>query len=400
MAMQNGGWYGGQQFWNGVLGKVGQIINPNQIGHALGGGAAQGAQHVASMFNQPPPPPPPLPQQQKKPGVNQPVSMVPNQSKSQPTIPSAHQTYVTGTPEWAKPAISRASTQYNVPTAVLSGVIKQESHFNTKAVSSSGAIGLAQFMPDTAKALGINPNDPMQAIEGAAKYLKSNFDAFGSWEKSLAAYNAGPNAVAKYGGVPPFSETKNYVNSIMKDVSSVTNPSTPSSTPNAYQLTHESDSEIDPQIAKDEAGFAANEKTLKTLNDQTKSIDAVEKQYNEKMDQPIDPNSPLTMRQFMSYLMNRPPSQGGQTPTWVSGGLTGEEKQLASAQPKESDYVKEATDYLQGKGSLPAWAKGTALEKYGQTQEQQPSTVPSVLGGPQEKQRKKKQTETGVSVYA
>jgi soluble lytic murein transglycosylase-like protein len=80
--------------------------------------------------------------------------------------------------------------------------------------SSSGAIGLMQFMPDTAKGLGIDPTDPNQSIDGAAQYLSSLYKQFGDWKLAVAAYNAGEGNVRKYGGIPPFQETQNYVKKI------------------------------------------------------------------------------------------------------------------------------------------------------------------------------------------
>lgn len=82
-------------------------------------------------------------------------------------------------------------------------------------VSPKGARGWGQLMPATAKSLGVNPDDPYQNIEGAARYLKQQYDHFGSWRLALAAYNAGPNAVAEYGDVPPYRETTQYVHNIL-----------------------------------------------------------------------------------------------------------------------------------------------------------------------------------------
>jgi peptidoglycan DL-endopeptidase CwlO len=94
-------------------------------------------------------------------------------------------------------------------------VASQESNFNSQAVSPAGAQGLMQFMPATAKGLGVNALDPASAINGAAKYLSSLTQQFGSTELALAAYNAGPGTVSRYGGIPPYSETQNYVRAVM-----------------------------------------------------------------------------------------------------------------------------------------------------------------------------------------
>jgi soluble lytic murein transglycosylase-like protein len=113
--------------------------------------------------------------------------------------------------------ITAAATKYGIDPALLKGLIRQESNFDASAQSSAGAQGLTQLMPGTAAGLGVtDPTDPAQAIDGGAKYLKQQLDRFGGDpSKALAAYNAGPGAVAKYGGVPPYAETQNYVTKVL-----------------------------------------------------------------------------------------------------------------------------------------------------------------------------------------
>jgi len=102
--------------------------------------------------------------------------------------------------------------RHGISPALLAAVARAESSLNPRAVSPAGAQGLMQLMPGTARELGVrDPFHPAQAIEGAARYLSAQLHRFGSVEKALAAYNAGPGNVLKYQGVPPFSETEKYI---------------------------------------------------------------------------------------------------------------------------------------------------------------------------------------------
>lgn len=94
-------------------------------------------------------------------------------------------------------------------------LVQAESSFNPNAGSSAGAIGLAQLMPGTAAELGVDPYDPEQNLRGGARYLKQQLDRFGDPALALAAYNAGPGAVEKFGGIPPYAETQGYVQKIL-----------------------------------------------------------------------------------------------------------------------------------------------------------------------------------------
>jgi soluble lytic murein transglycosylase-like protein len=120
------------------------------------------------------------------------------------------------TPPHIKILIEKAAQDNNVDSKLLDALIQAESDYKPDTRSSAGAMGLAQLMPDTAKSLGItNPFDPYQSVNGGAKYLRQMLDKFGSVELALAAYNAGPGAVNRHGGIPPYRETQNYVKKIM-----------------------------------------------------------------------------------------------------------------------------------------------------------------------------------------
>jgi soluble lytic murein transglycosylase-like protein len=112
--------------------------------------------------------------------------------------------------------ITAAAKKHGIDPALLAGLVKQESGFKADAGSPAGARGLTQLMPSTAAGLGVtNVLDPVQSLDGGAKYLRAQLDAFGGdVSRALAAYNAGPGAVKRYGGVPPYAETQNYVRAV------------------------------------------------------------------------------------------------------------------------------------------------------------------------------------------
>lgn len=112
--------------------------------------------------------------------------------------------------------IKEAAARYQVDPRLVAAVAQTESGGNQEAVSPAGAVGVMQLMPETAAGLGVNPYDKRQNIEGGAKYLRQMMDTFcGDVQKAVAAYNAGPQAVKEYNGIPPYRETQDYVNKVL-----------------------------------------------------------------------------------------------------------------------------------------------------------------------------------------
>ena len=125
-------------------------------------------------------------------------------------------------PQQYATALTQAAAAANISPALLAALVWQESRWNPQAISRKGAMGLAQLMPATARGLGVNPADPIANLNGGARYLRQLLDQFdGDVEKALAAYNAGPGRVRNAGGVPAIAETRAYVMSIVRRVSSV-----------------------------------------------------------------------------------------------------------------------------------------------------------------------------------
>ena len=120
-------------------------------------------------------------------------------------------------PEQIQKLVGANAAQFGVDPALIKAIIANESGFNANATSSVGAQGLMQLMPGTASGLGVtNAYDPAQNVWGGTKYIKGLLDRFnGDPKLAVAAYNAGPGAVEKYNGVPPYAETQNYVQNVL-----------------------------------------------------------------------------------------------------------------------------------------------------------------------------------------
>jgi soluble lytic murein transglycosylase-like protein len=130
--------------------------------------------------------------------------------------PQADATRVPRAPEDYDLLITETALRYGVPVALVKAVVAAESRFNANAVSTKGAQGLMQLMPGTADMLGVgDPFEPKENVSGGVRYLRQLLDRFGDPIWAVAAYNAGPEAVDKHGGIPPYPETQQYVQRVM-----------------------------------------------------------------------------------------------------------------------------------------------------------------------------------------
>jgi soluble lytic murein transglycosylase-like protein len=118
------------------------------------------------------------------------------------------------------PAVERIAAEQALPPELIHSVIKVESNYNPSAVSPKGAMGIMQLVPETARRFGVSDAfNPVENIQGGARYLKYLLDLYhGNYPLALAAYNAGEAAVARHGGIPPYAETRNYVDGVRKEL--------------------------------------------------------------------------------------------------------------------------------------------------------------------------------------
>lgn len=161
--------------------------------------------------------------------LNRPPAIEPEQPTVQPTISTSNapvrmprgraeieaMIVDVGSQYISHPALRRVGMSGSEWIMFFRANIAIESAFNPNAVSQVGAIGLGQLMPGTARTLGVDPNNPVQNLHGSARYLLTQMERFGSPELALAAYNAGPEAVAEYSGIPPYRETIGHVQKVM-----------------------------------------------------------------------------------------------------------------------------------------------------------------------------------------
>jgi soluble lytic murein transglycosylase-like protein len=149
------------------------------------------------------------------------AQQVPGQQTSAISVSAASGTTAGATTDFES-EINAAATSNGIDPALLKGLVQQESGFDPNARSGAGAVGLTQLMPATAAGLGVtDATDPVQSLQAGARYLRQQLDRFGGDERlALAAYNAGPGAVSKYGGVPPYAETQSYVNKVLANAAS------------------------------------------------------------------------------------------------------------------------------------------------------------------------------------
>jgi hypothetical protein len=110
---------------------------------------------------------------------------------------------------------NQVGARYGISPKVLAGIGYVETRFDNSSVSSAGAVGMMQFLPDTAASMGVNPLDPASAIDGTARYLRSGIDRFGSLDMAIGAYNVGSGAMARLGGVVPGTQAEKYVNAVL-----------------------------------------------------------------------------------------------------------------------------------------------------------------------------------------
>lgn len=139
------------------------------------------------------------------------------QQTGSPSTPSASsRRQASSTSSRFQDIIHQAASKYGVDEDLVHAVVQAESDYNPSCRSGAGAVGLMQLMPGTARSLGVDANDPAQNVDGGVRYLRQQLDRFGEVDLAVAAYNAGPGAVSRYHGVPPYRETQAYVKRVLQ----------------------------------------------------------------------------------------------------------------------------------------------------------------------------------------
>lgn len=185
------------------------------------------------------------------------TNTVTNTTKSTEKTQSNFKSYL-GESQELDTIFQKAADTYGVDVNLLKSIAKTESNFTTDATSSAGAMGIMQLMPNTAKALGVsNPYDAEESIMGGAKYISQMLKKYdGDVKLALASYNAGPGNVAKYGGIPPFKETQNYVTKVMSayqgnsSSTTSTTKTTTTNTASAVGSTSDTNASVDASLEK------------------------------------------------------------------------------------------------------------------------------------------------------
>ncbi|MDH7578480.1 MAG: lytic transglycosylase domain-containing protein [Bacillota bacterium] len=138
-----------------------------------------------------------------------------SENKTLPRSATAVRTFLGDLADGIRELIKKIARVLNMDPRILEAVARAESGGNQASISPAGAVGVMQLMPGTARGLGVNPYDLEQNILGGGMYLKRQMDRFGSLPLALAAYNAGPGAVERYGGIPPYEETRQYIANVL-----------------------------------------------------------------------------------------------------------------------------------------------------------------------------------------
>lgn len=292
---------------------------------------------------------------------------------------------------WLDYARKEAARQ-GLPNGVIERLINQESGGNQYdkngniLTSPAGAMGIMQLMPGTAQGLGVDPRDPMQNIKGGVTYLATQFKKFKSIPLALAAYNAGPGAVQKYGGVPPYKETQNYVKKIMgnSDYSqSSPEPKQPAINPNLI-------SQLQQETVRETMPISPEYKQQGGPLEQVQA----ERTYNNIVDQNPQAYLPNNIDQHEGYNMRRAMSQPYQNPNPISGDSHFKGNNKSVNNPR---YAFELVDHKSPQANS-NYNTVEQLLKKGKPEEPPPKKEPPPKEKPKEAEEEPRQDMTGLSL--